>query len=179
MVRDVNPKRARSRCRRGRGVRPVPVQMQQGADAAGGCAQSRCRCGRSEPSPGADVEGVSPVPVQIWAGEPCPGADVAGLGPVPEKPRLACYRLLRTCFALGRRRSAEAAQRAVGLKDPVPVQMWAGVGPVLVQTHGAGALRRSRAAREALANCNISYHVATGCSRLVARRCRSSTSGIC
>ena len=86
-----------------------------------------------EPSPGADVGAVSPVPVQISAGEPSPGADVGGVSPVPEKSRLACYRLLRTCFALGRRRSAEAAQRAVGLKDPVPVQMWAGVGSVLVQ----------------------------------------------
>ena len=32
------------------------------------CARSRCRCGRGEPSPGADVGGVSPVPVQMWAG---------------------------------------------------------------------------------------------------------------
>ena len=28
--------------------------------------QSRCRRGRGEPSPGADVAGVSPVPVQTW-----------------------------------------------------------------------------------------------------------------
>ncbi len=34
------------------GVSPVPVQMWQGR------AQSRCRCGRGEPSPGADVAGV-------------------------------------------------------------------------------------------------------------------------
>jgi hypothetical protein len=26
----------------------------------------RCRCGRGEPSPGADVAGASPVPVQMW-----------------------------------------------------------------------------------------------------------------
>jgi hypothetical protein len=32
------------------------------------CAMSRCRCGRGEPSPGADVAGVSPVPVQMWQG---------------------------------------------------------------------------------------------------------------
>ena len=31
-------------------------------------AESRCRCGRGEPSPGADVAGVSPVPVQMWQG---------------------------------------------------------------------------------------------------------------
>ncbi len=54
------------------------------------------RCvGRGEPSPGADVAGVSPVPVQMWQGraqsrrrcgrgEPSPGADVwTGVSPVP------------------------------------------------------------------------------------------------
>jgi hypothetical protein len=57
-------------------------------------AQSRCRCGRDEPSPGADVGGMSPVPVQMrqgraqsrcrcGRGEPSPGADVAGVGPIP------------------------------------------------------------------------------------------------
>ena len=30
--------------------------------------QSRCRCGRGEPGPGADVAGVSPVPVQMGQG---------------------------------------------------------------------------------------------------------------
>ena len=40
-------------------------------------AQSWCRCARVSPSLGADVAGVSPVPVQMWAGaEPGPGADV-------------------------------------------------------------------------------------------------------
>jgi hypothetical protein len=34
--------------------------------ALGGEPQSRCRCGRGEPSPGSDVAGVSPVPVQMW-----------------------------------------------------------------------------------------------------------------
>ena len=43
-------------------VRAVPVQMWQRS------AQSRCRCGGGEPSPGADVAGVSPVPVQMWRG---------------------------------------------------------------------------------------------------------------
>ncbi len=31
-------------------------------------AQSRCRCGRDGPCPGADVGGVGPVPVQMWEG---------------------------------------------------------------------------------------------------------------
>ena len=46
------------------------------------------------PSPGGDVAGAGPVPVQIvatvspvlgqmWRGEPNPGADVAGVSPVP------------------------------------------------------------------------------------------------
>ena len=38
---------------------PVPVQMWEGQ------AQSRCRCGRDGPSPGADVGGMGPVPVQM------------------------------------------------------------------------------------------------------------------
>ncbi len=57
-------------------------------------AQSRRRCGRGGPSPGADVGGVDPVLVQMWAGwaqsrcrcgrgEPSPGADVGGVDPVP------------------------------------------------------------------------------------------------
>jgi hypothetical protein len=61
---------------------PVPAQMWAGR------AQSWRRCGRGEPSPGADVGGVSPVPAQMWAGraqcrrrcgrgEPSAGADVA------------------------------------------------------------------------------------------------------
>ena len=69
-------------------MRPVPVQMWQGR------AQSRCRCergepqslcgcGRGEPSPGADVAGVSPVPVQTWVAGPSPGAVVAGTVPSP------------------------------------------------------------------------------------------------
>jgi hypothetical protein len=40
----------------------VPAQMWQG------WAQSRRGCGRGEPSPGADVAGVSPVPAQMWQG---------------------------------------------------------------------------------------------------------------
>jgi hypothetical protein len=45
---------------RGARAGPVPVQMWQWR------AQSRRRCGRLEPSPGADVAGVSPVPAQMW-----------------------------------------------------------------------------------------------------------------
>jgi hypothetical protein len=40
------------------GLRSVPVQMWQG------WAQSRCRCGSGEPTPGVDVVGLSPLPVQ-------------------------------------------------------------------------------------------------------------------
>jgi hypothetical protein len=40
----------------------------------------RCSCCSSEPSPGVDVAGVSPVPVQMWPGEPGPGADVVAVG---------------------------------------------------------------------------------------------------
>jgi hypothetical protein len=57
-------------------------------------ARSRRRCGRGEPSPGADVAGASPVPAQMWQGraqsrrrcgrgERSPGADVAGASAVP------------------------------------------------------------------------------------------------
>ena len=36
-------------------------------ERAGGGPESRCRCGRGEPSLGEDVGGVSPVPQQMWA----------------------------------------------------------------------------------------------------------------
>jgi hypothetical protein len=43
-------------------------------------ARSRCRCGRGELSPGADVGGASPVPVQTWQRvRPSPGAAVRRL----------------------------------------------------------------------------------------------------
>ena len=38
------------------------------ASCESACAKSRCRCGTGEPSPSADVAGVSPVPVQMWQG---------------------------------------------------------------------------------------------------------------
>ena len=64
------PAQARRRC--GRGRAPVPAQMWQGASPVlvqmwPGWAQSWCRYGSGEPSPGADVAGVSPAPVQMWA----------------------------------------------------------------------------------------------------------------
>ncbi len=42
------------------GVRPVPLCRREGLSSVQvqmwqGCVQSRCRCGRGEPSPGADV----------------------------------------------------------------------------------------------------------------------------
>ncbi len=59
-----------------------------------GWAESRRRCGRGGPSPGADVAGVSPVPAQMWQGwaesrrrcgsrERGVGACVGGVGRVP------------------------------------------------------------------------------------------------
>ena len=36
------------------------------SEAQASPGRSRCRCGSAEPSPGADVGGVSPVPVQMW-----------------------------------------------------------------------------------------------------------------
>ena len=65
------------------------VELQVEPAAGPNLAQSRRRCGSSEPSPGADVAGVSPVPAQMWQRveavpaqmwqrvEPSPGADVA------------------------------------------------------------------------------------------------------
>jgi hypothetical protein len=50
----------------------VPAQMWQGG------AQSRRRCGRGEPSPGADVAGGSPVPAQMWAGVSEPSTAFGG-----------------------------------------------------------------------------------------------------
>jgi hypothetical protein len=44
------------------------AQLAPTAEAPHTVAQSRCRCGRGEPSPGADVAAVSPVPVPMWAG---------------------------------------------------------------------------------------------------------------
>ena len=43
-----------------------------------GCAESRCRCGQGEPSPGAGVGGVSPVPAQdVGTAHGTDAADVA------------------------------------------------------------------------------------------------------
>ena len=66
-----------------------------GADSAVNAAESRCRCGRGEPSAVADVAGARPVLVQMWPGaspvlvQMWPGASPvlvemwAGVGPVP------------------------------------------------------------------------------------------------
>ena len=88
-------------------------------------AQSRCRCGRGKPpSPGADVDrgepsplanvgGVSPVPVQTFigmvgrtesrcrcgGGGPSPGADVAGASPAPVQTRSPGAPVRRISFA--------------------------------------------------------------------------------
>jgi hypothetical protein len=81
------------------------------------CVKSRCRCGRGEPSPGADVAGVSPVPVQMWQGrgqsrcrcgkvEASPGADVAGVSPVPVRGGGA----MLAAVAGARRHRARAAE---------------------------------------------------------------------
>ena len=49
-----------------------------------GWAQSRCRCGRGEPSPGAEVAAGEPSRgADVAAGEPSSGADVAAGGPSP------------------------------------------------------------------------------------------------
>jgi hypothetical protein len=53
--------------RRGKAQARLPVPAQMWPQHAGR-AQSRCRCGRGEPSPSADVAGASPVPVQMWQG---------------------------------------------------------------------------------------------------------------
>ena len=55
--------------------------VQKGCEGRG---QSRCRCGRGEPSPGADEGGTSPVPADEGGDEPSPGADVAAVISVPD-----------------------------------------------------------------------------------------------
>ncbi len=58
-------RRRQSRCRCGRGVSPVPVQIWEGR------AQSRRRCGSGEPSPGADVAEASPVLAELGGSHFC------------------------------------------------------------------------------------------------------------
>jgi hypothetical protein len=48
-----------------------------------GGVQSRRRCGRGEPSPDANVEGLRRSRCRCERGEPGPGTDVAALNPVP------------------------------------------------------------------------------------------------
>jgi hypothetical protein len=74
---------------------------------------------KAQVSPGADVGGVGPVPVQMWEGwaqsrrrcgrgEPSPGADVAGVSPVP--------------MQMWQGKPSPGAD--VEGVSPVPVQMW-------------------------------------------------------
>ena len=63
-----------------RGTYPLIHLLQHGP----GASSSEDTDGEDRMRPGADVRGVSPVPVQVsQAGEPSPGADVAGASPVP------------------------------------------------------------------------------------------------
>ena len=65
-----------------------PAAAAAGAAAVAADLLFRRRCGRGEPSPGADVAAASAVPVQMWAGTSTvpvqmwaranPGLDVAG-----------------------------------------------------------------------------------------------------
>ena len=89
---------------------PGADAVRLGADSAVNAAESRCRCGRGEPSAVAEVagarpvlvqmwpgraqswcrcgRGVSPVLVEMWAGgEPSPLADVAGVQALPVNMR--------------------------------------------------------------------------------------------
>ena len=49
---------------------PLDLDLGSAGEARAAAAWNRFRrrCGRGEPSPGADVEGVSPVLAQMWAG---------------------------------------------------------------------------------------------------------------
>ncbi len=49
--------------------------------------ESRCRCGRGEPSPGADVAALRPVPVQMWQGR---AQSRCRCGSDEPKPRRRC-----------------------------------------------------------------------------------------
>ena len=69
-----------------KGVSPVPVQMWEGR------APAKCRRGRSEPSPGADVGRVSIGP----------GADVGGVSPFPAQLPTASGAAARTASLICR-----------------------------------------------------------------------------
>ena len=89
-------------------------QPSLGAECGSGVPQSRCRCGRGEPKPGADVAGASPIPVQMRrrctpvradvAGEPSRGAEVAAVCPSPDAD-VAAVRIVAAmrCALLGQR----------------------------------------------------------------------------
>jgi hypothetical protein len=97
-------------------------------------AQSRCRCGSGWPSPGADVAGVRPVPVQMWQGcAPVPGQMWEGaspvlmqmwqrMGPVPVQMWHGWAQSRCRCGMGGPSADADMATGT----GPVPVQMWQG-----------------------------------------------------
>jgi hypothetical protein len=133
--------RARAACTGSRGccasarARPLPRRTQRRSlQARGpgavwqGRAQSRCRCGRGEPSPGADVAGVSPVPVPMWRGQKA--AQYLGRCRPPQPPprtrgmpKCPAARAKLPCRC-GRRGPTPGAD--VAGASPVPVQMWQG-----------------------------------------------------
>jgi hypothetical protein len=99
-------------------ARPVPVHMWQGR------AQSRCTCGKGEPSPGADVARASPVPAQMWQGraqsrctcgkgEPSPGADVEGLQTLVFAWPVDGVQPSRMCIACANGAGGEALQLVI------------------------------------------------------------------
>ena len=114
-------------------------------------AQSWSRCGRGEPSPGADVAGASRVPAQMWQGraesrcrcgrgEPSPGADVVRgraesrvlcrLSPtqpiVHGRPQRTVVRNMHAPISspIAMAKSALVCVALTGTSSRVPVKMW-------------------------------------------------------
>ena len=111
----------RRRCAYGPAI-PAPAQMWQEA-----VAQSRCSRGSGEPSPGADVAGASPVPVQMWQGQ----------APVPAQMWASAWRCATASsrvvinaenWARSTRSSptsnASSSRSRLACIKPVPVQTW-------------------------------------------------------
>jgi hypothetical protein len=97
--------------------RPCRVRTPQAAHAAP-AASAPAPCTADEPSPGADVGGASPVPVQMsqgraqsrrrcGRGEPSHGADVGGASPVPAQ-------MWPGCVAAARCRDERSSAQLVG-----------------------------------------------------------------
>ena len=121
-------------------------------------AESR-RCGRKEPSSGADMAGMSQVAVQMWPGwasrgadvagaKPSPGADVAGVSPVAVQMWLGWAQSLCRC---GRGEPSPGAD--VAAVSPVPVQMWhtISVSAKLMSSSGGGRSVRTPRQQSAVA----------------------------